>query len=193
MLAKSDAGEADRVLRTRRLVLAPLAPSHAPLLFGEMNDWDVISMLAELPWPLAADAVEAYSRRALQPDSGTDDFTVLLEGSPIGVLTVKLPGSGKPPRVMPRLGYWLGRAHWGRGYATEALAALVDDAFARHPQERIGAGVFTDNPASRRVLEKLGFQRAGGYALHCRARDASVDVDDMHLTQTDWAAGAGRA
>jgi RimJ/RimL family protein N-acetyltransferase len=93
---------------------------------------------------------------------------------------------------MPRLGYWIGRSHWGRGYATEAVAALADYAFRTYPQDRIGAGVFEDNPASRRVLEKLGFSRAGGHMLQCRAREEAVAVEDMQTTRARWLARTRR-
>jgi RimJ/RimL family protein N-acetyltransferase len=189
MLARNEAQEAI-VLRTRRLVLEPLAPPHAPGLAPLLDDWEVVRMLAIVPWPLPAGAVAEHARAHAEGRSEADEFAILRNGAPIGVAALKRPGTGDPPRKMPRLGYWLGRPHWGRGYATEALAALVAYAFAHYPAERIGAGVFTDNPASRRVLEKLGFVRVGGYPFACRARAAMVDIDDMNLTRAAWAAGA---
>lgn len=58
-------------------------------------------------------------------------------------------------------GHWLGEAHWGRGIATEAGKAFVAWAFENHPLERLQAGVFEWNPASMRVLEKIGCLREG--------------------------------
>ena len=58
------------------------------------------------------------------------------------------------------LGYWIARRHWGRGIATEASRALLDIARTlRLP--RLQASHFLDNPASGRVLEKLGFEPVG--------------------------------
>jgi RimJ/RimL family protein N-acetyltransferase len=132
--------------------------------------------------------VEDTRRLMSEQTAGADNFVVTLSGEPIGVAGVKHPGSGDKPRVMPRLGYWIGRPYWGRGHATEAVGALVAEAFARFPDaQRIGAGVFEDNPASQRVLEKLGFERIGGYTLHCRARDNGVYTHDMNLTRERWA------
>jgi RimJ/RimL family protein N-acetyltransferase len=87
---------------------------------------------------------------------------------------------------MPRLGYWLGLAHQGRGYGTEAVRLLVREAFAAYPAERIGAGVFFDNAASRRVLDKLGFSEAGRYETPCLARGMAVETADMHLTREQF-------
>jgi RimJ/RimL family protein N-acetyltransferase len=59
------------------------------------------------------------------------------------------------------IGYWLGEPFWGRGIATGALGALTKHAFAAFDLARIHSTVFEWNPASRRVLEKNGFQLEG--------------------------------
>ena len=59
------------------------------------------------------------------------------------------------------LGYWLGEAYWGQGIATAAAGAMCDYAFSGSLFERLEAQVFAWNPASMRVLEKLGFVREG--------------------------------
>jgi RimJ/RimL family protein N-acetyltransferase len=57
------------------------------------------------------------------------------------------------------IGYWLAEPHWGKGIATEAIRALVPVAFERTGVGRLQAVIFSDNPASMRVLEKTGFVR----------------------------------
>jgi RimJ/RimL family protein N-acetyltransferase len=61
-------------------------------------------------------------------------------------------------RRTAEVGYWLGRAFWNRGIATEALGALVDYAFSTFDLVRLEAVVYEWNPASTRVLEKAGFE-----------------------------------
>lgn len=58
------------------------------------------------------------------------------------------------------LGYWVGRPFWGRGYASEAARLALDVAFGALGLEEVYAHVLTRNPASARVLEKAGFERA---------------------------------
>lgn len=188
MIAASRIAGEDRI---GPVALAPLRAEHARALQPLLDDWAVARMLAEVPWPLPRDAVAELAARA-RAERGCDEFAILAGGSPVGIGSVRHPGSGAPPRLMPRLGFWIGRAFWGRGIATAAVAKLADHAFSRSSGERIGAGVFVDNPASRRVLEKLGFERVGGYPTPCRSRRTEVDVDDMHLTRTAWPEGAGR-
>lgn len=64
-------------------------------------------------------------------------------------------------RVSAEVGYWLGRAYWNRGIATEALRALTAEAFNRFEITRLYAVPFADHMASVRVLEKCGYVREG--------------------------------
>jgi RimJ/RimL family protein N-acetyltransferase len=173
-------------IETDRLTLVPLAAAHARELHLLLADWDVVRMLAVIPWPVQLADVEGFAgSQARRADS--TDFAIVVEKQAIGVCGVKHPGSGAPPRKMPRLGYWLGRPYWGRGYATEAVAALVEFALATFPTaERVGAGVFHDNPASRRVLDKLGFREVGSYETPCLARGGAVPTADMQLLRAEW-------
>jgi RimJ/RimL family protein N-acetyltransferase len=179
------------VMRTPRLALSPLAPRFATALFDLLSDWEVVRMLAEVPWPLRFEGVAGFLESE-HPD--TDDFVLVGESGPIGVVAVKHPGSGKPPRQMPRLGYWIGKKFWRQGYGTEAIGALVDHAFATHASDRVGAGVFHDNAASRGLLEKLGFETVGSNAIACRSRGETIATVDMQITRVEWArAKAARA
>ena len=176
-------------IATARLVLEPLAPSsiaYTAPLFALLNDWEVAKMLAQVPWPLRYEDVSEFL--AAQPNVSGDDFAVLGASGPIGVATVKRPGSGEPPRSMPRLGYWIGRKFWRQGFGGEAIGALVDFAFRTYPSEKIGAGVFLDNIASRRLLEKLGFTDVGRNSIFSRSRGKDVETADMQITRAAWAA-----
>lgn len=142
-------------------------------------------MLAQASWPLSHEDVLTTMHAQM---NGIDGFVILAGPEPIGAASVKRVGSGEPARVMPRLGYWIGRRHWGRGYGTEAVVALTEHAFRSDPGERIGAGVFHDNHASRRVLEKLGFRETRRYMTHCMARGGEVETADMQITRARWSA-----
>lgn len=73
------------------------------------------------------------------------------------------------------LGYWIGKPYWGHGYATEAVGALIAHAFDADGFAYLKAGHFADNPASERVLRKLGFMSAGGELRDCAARGTATD------------------
>ena len=184
MSAVTRGRENEVVLRTPRLTLAPLHLQYGAPLFELLNDWDVVRMLSEVPWPLRLEDTVQFI--AKMPSPSTDDFAILAASGPIGVATVKKPGSGNPPRRMPRLGYWIGRKYWGQGYGTEAIGTMVDFAFRTYPAERVGAGVFHDNAASRALLEKLGFTARGPGSCISRSRGGEVETVDMQITRSKW-------
>jgi RimJ/RimL family protein N-acetyltransferase len=99
-------------------------------------------------------------------------------------------GLGRRPSGAVELGYWIARTFWGRGYATEACTALI--AIGRSlGLERLEGSHFLDNPASGRVLEKLGFAPSGIVAprLSC-ARGVEVPARLMRLRLKPGAAEA---
>jgi [ribosomal protein S5]-alanine N-acetyltransferase len=199
VMAKTEKAAAMGVARA---YLAPLSPSYAPGLFELLNDWDVVRMLSEVPWPLRYEDVETFLS---SEHPNTDDFVILANLDvkrrnefggeifrAIGVCGVKRPGSSEPPRKMPRLGYWIGRPHWGQGFGTEAVAELVDRAFRMYPHDRVGAGVFKENAASQRVLAKLGFTAKGSKMVTSRSRGGEVEAIDMQVTRAEWEAAKAR-
>jgi RimJ/RimL family protein N-acetyltransferase len=91
----------------------------------------------------------------------------------------------------PEVGYWLGAPYWGQGYCTEALHAVIDYAFTDLDHEALHAGARVTNPASRRVLEKCGFQWTGVGLYRIRAINSSAPIDRFRLERGIWSALKG--
>jgi RimJ/RimL family protein N-acetyltransferase len=86
------------------------------------------------------------------------------------------------------IGYWIGEPFWGRGYATEAARAMIDHIFSTTSDlDTIAANCRVTNPASRRVLEKCGFQWTGVALGRIRSLGASTPVDQFRLERRTWA------
>lgn len=144
--------------RTKRLTLRPGWPEDARALSEAIGHEAVVTRLARAPWPYALGDAQAFLTRQR---GGSDPFCMILlhEGSDtrlIGGIGINREADGSH-----QLGYWLTPGAWGRGYATEAGKAVV--AMARHAlgHKRLHAWHFVDNPASGRVLAKLGFRPTG--------------------------------
>jgi len=90
-------------------------------------------------------------------------------------------------RVSAEIGYWLGVKHWGKGYATEAVRAVIDHTFTDLDCDAIHSSARVTNPASRRVLEKCGFQWTGAGLLRIRAIASSAPIDRFRLDRGLWA------
>jgi RimJ/RimL family protein N-acetyltransferase len=109
-------------------------------------------------------------------------FLITREGVVLGACGISLP-----EREPPEIGYWLGVPFWGHGYATEAVRAVIDHAFADLDFEVLQAGARVTNPASRRVLEKCGFQWTGVGLKRIRALASSAPIDRFRLDRGIWA------
>lgn len=166
------------VLRTARLVLRAPRADDAPAVATLANDLRVSAMTARVPHPYSEADAEQFIAKAR-----AGAFTVTLaDGSPIGLCGIDLFRGEQP-----ELGYWLGVPYWGHGYATEAARAVIDHAFDDAAVEALTAGARVSNPASRRVLEKCGFQWTGVELRRIRAIASSAPVDRFRLDRGLWA------
>jgi RimJ/RimL family protein N-acetyltransferase len=147
--------------RTERLLLRPGWAEDAPALAAAIADERIVRNLATAPWPYRLRDAEAYLAQPRNPLLSSFLIFERTDGEP---RLVGSCGLARRPSGAVELGYWIARPFWGRGLATEASSALVDIARAlRLP--RLQASHFIDNPASGRVLEKLGFEALGIIAL----------------------------
>jgi RimJ/RimL family protein N-acetyltransferase len=144
--------------RTERLLLRPGWAEDAPALFHAIADEGIVRNLASAPWPYRLDDAEAFLATERSPHEAAFLVFRRTRGSPE---LIGAAGFGRRPSGEVELGYWVARAHWGLGYATEAAQAIVDIARDGLKLRRLSAGHFTDNLASGRVLEKIGFKPTG--------------------------------
>lgn len=168
-------------IHTRRLKLRRPMAADAPVLARLANDAALAAMLARLPHPYTIDHARSFLAQADR--ELVFAVTARADGAFLGLC-------GLRPTAKARavdLGYWLGRPHWGQGFATEAAQALVDLAFTAPGIECVGANCRAINAASRRVLEKCGFQpRGAGTFLSVAA--GRVSGESFHLDRGAWAA-----
>ena len=143
--------------RTERLLLRPGWAEDAPELARAIADEQVVRNLATAPWPYGLEDAEAFLAAPRDPVMPSFLITERTEGAP---RIVGSCGLGRRPSGAVEMGYWIGRQHWGKGFATEASRALIEIAKALK-LPRLEASHFLDNPASGRVLEKLGFVATG--------------------------------
>ncbi len=144
--------------RTERLLLRPGWREDAPALLEAIRDEAIVRNLASAPWPYAMDDAEAF----LATERGEAEPAMLIfrrtAGAPQLVGTM---GFGRRPDGEMEFGYFIARRFWGLGFATEAGRAVIGFARESLRLRRLNAGHFLDNPASGRVLEKLGFRATG--------------------------------
>jgi len=168
------------VLATARLVLRAPRRSDVKAIATLVNDRRIAANTARIPHPYAIEDAEQFIA-AVNKREGEACFVITLDGAPIGICSVDLREDG------PEIGYWLGVAYWGRGFATEAVRASIDHAFGDLEHETLISGARVNNPASRRVLEKCGFQWTGVQLSRIRAINSAAPIDRFRLDRGLWA------
>ena len=169
------------VLETERLILRAPRPGDVKAMAALVNDRRIAENTARIPHPYRISDAEAFLASVNQ-NGGESVFLITLQnGTPIGAC-----GMTPQERQPHELGYWLGVNYWGKGYATEALHALVDYAFTDLEFDSLQAGARVTNPASRRVLEKCGFQWTGVGLYRIRALASSAPIDRFRLERGIW-------
>ena len=173
------------VLETERLILRAPRLGDAKIVAALANDRRIAENTARIPHP--------YRR------TDADDFILSANrGSETTFVVAQRNGQGSPQvigacgftqidRHPPEIGYWLGVKFWGKGYATEAVRAVIDHVFTDLDCEAIQSAARVTNPASRRVLEKCGFQWTGAGLLRIRAISSSAPIDRFRLDRGLWA------
>lgn len=143
-------------IRSERLFLRPGWPEDRGEIFAGIADEAVVRNLARVPWPYTPEAAREFAE--LPQDRRYPHFMVTL---PTGEGSYLIGCVGLAPLGDEvELGYWIARDYWDRGYATEATRAVLS--LARTiGHSRLVSSHFVDNPASGRVLRKIGFGPTG--------------------------------
>jgi RimJ/RimL family protein N-acetyltransferase len=170
------------VLETERLVLRAPAFEDAKAIAALANDRRIAENTRRIPHPYALKDAEAFVAAANRGDGEMALLITLRDGTLIGGC-----GLGLLDGPAPELGYWLGVPYWGKGYATEAVRALIDYAFTHLDHTAMQAGARVTNPPSRRILEKCGFQWTGVGLCRIRAIASSAPIDQFRLDRGLWA------
>src|SRR5277367_1055690 len=149
-------------LRTRRLILRPFTRDDIPELIPLIGAREVAATTRRIPYPYTEADAEEFVTHGL--DKNEINLAIALLGS------LRLVGGAilRPDMTHQHaeLGYWIGVPHWGNGYATEAARELVRYGFEELRLHRIYASHTSSNPASGRILVKLGMKREGRMRGH---------------------------
>jgi RimJ/RimL family protein N-acetyltransferase len=180
------------VLDTHRLLLRELRDEDTTAIHAYASDAEVVRYLDWGPntpeetaqfLALARTTREAVPRTTYHVAIALRDAGELVGGCRIEIRSAA-NGAGD-------LGYVLARSHWGRGYATEAIRALVGFGFEHLALHRIWATCDVRNAASARVLEKVGMEREGYLRHSVRRRGEWRDSYLYAILEPDWQRGLG--
>ena len=174
-LAQPYALQLPATLATPRLKLRPFVIEDASRLAMFVGDYDVAKMTASIPHPYS----ETDARAFIAKPGEAHIYAIVHANGMIGAVGLRRVKSERF-----EFGYWLAKPFWGRGFMTEAARAVIVASRQSCPTASLTSGHFADNPASGRVLDKIGFMRTGEKPGHSVARNATVRLITFALPPT---------
>src|SRR5262245_54104379 len=172
--------EAALIIMTDRLRLRPMEPKDIDGFVRDLSDWEVQQWLTQPPFPYRREDGEAYlaivQRNHATPHPTQFGIADKASDAALGTagVTIDAEGTGE-------LGYWLGRAHWGRGIMPEAVAAVLRHARGHPALRRLRAVTDPDNLRAQHVLAACGLLDRGLTARPRQSRRGSTQMRDYEL------------
>ena len=178
-------------LETPRLWLRWPRATDAAAIHRYCSRWEVAQYTARIPHPYPEGSAERFIFSARDGNASGRNLTMVLttlrdKREPIGAISLESRGGDRLA-----LSYALAPEAWGKGYASEAVEAMVDVAFALTRAIEVGASVRVENPRSRRVLEKAGFEFVGTGPQGAPARGGLVNCDRLQIQRAEWVVSRG--
>lgn len=178
---------ADRLprLETERLVLRAFELSDAPRVQQLAGDKEIAATTSLIPHPYPdGEAVKWISTHAASFAAGASArfaITRREDNLLIGAIGLEI----HPKHNRAEVGYWIGMDYWGQGYATEALRPVLAYGFSRG-LHRIWAEHFAHNPASGRVMQKVGMRHEGTLRHHMVKWGEPVDCEVYGILSSEF-------
>ena len=172
-------------LCTERLILRPHTIWDADDLQKLINDRDIASTTTNIPHPYTLeDAIDFLSKREESyEETGSPQFAIThKDGKFIGGIGMTL----HKQHESAELGYWIGKIYWSRGYCTEAARAVVKYGFEEMGLNRIYATHFSRNPASGRVMQKIGMKHEGHLRQNVKKWDKFEDMELYGILRSEY-------
>lgn len=174
-------------IETTRLILRPLQNEDGQTIANALNDYEVTSKLARVPYPYLPSDAQVFIdwTRSLDPHSAM--LAICLKRSPdtlFGIISYEY----SVEKQDAELGYWLAKFMWNKGYGKEAARAMVDHAFEVSGLNMLVSGFFKDNLVSGKILSGVGFESIGASMLFSKAQGCEVPANKMRLSRERWLA-----
>ncbi|MGV2974124.1 GNAT family N-acetyltransferase [Roseibium alexandrii] len=170
-------------IRTRRLVLRPVAMSDMTRVVTLVGNFEVAKMLGVVPHPYSETDAKKWIEQTFSFVEGGERAFAIDDGSGlIGSISLGTPGR------TASLGYWLGEPYWGYGYMSEAAEALLEWFFGATDAKLVVSGALDVNTGSQRILEKMGFGQNQPRLLHIPSRGEDLPASSVFLTRDGYEA-----
>jgi len=174
-----------RTITTERLVLRPFQLADAERVSELCNNVNIYKSTLSLPYPYTIESalswIPTHEEKSINDSAHefaiTNKITGELYGA-MGLFNNRLHNNGE-------VGYWIGEEYWGNGYATEALKSLINFAFTEKGYHKVYGRFFATNPASGKVMEKVGMVKEGLLKEHILKDNKYLDLVHCGIINPD--------
>lgn len=175
-------------LDSLRLTLRPFAPTDAAMVQALAGERAVADTTLNIPHPyedgMAEDWIAGHDEQFREGSNAIFAITDKENAQLLGAVSLRIQAALRKAE----LGYWVGVPYWNRGYATEAAGALLAYGFDELGLNRIAAQHLVRNPASGRVMQKLGMSHEGTLRQATMKWGAFEDLELYSILRSEWAA-----
>jgi ribosomal-protein-alanine N-acetyltransferase len=179
-------------LVTERLLLRPFTLADAPVVQRLAGDRDIASNTLNIPHPyedgMAEEWLSTHQEQFEQGESVIFAITLRDNDELIGAIGLTI--NQRYERA--ELGYWIGKPYWGNGYCTEAAEAVLHYGFTVLSLNRIHAYHMSRNPASGRVMEKIGMKYEGCSKQHVKKWGVFEDLKWYAILKSEHESRLGK-
>lgn len=172
-------------LASQRLILRPFVLADAADVQLLAGDFAVADTTQSIPHPYLANMAEAWIACHEAGFAQMREMALAVSLRDSGVLIGAISLLDIKPKHRAELGYWIGKPFWGKGYGTEAAACIRDYAWHELDLIRLFARHLTRNPASGRIMQKIGLQHEGSFAKHACKWGVFENVEYYGLIRPD--------
>ena len=176
-------------LHTPRLLLRPFTLADAADVQRLAGAREIASTTAVIPHPyedgMAEEWISTHAPALAEGRSITYAITLAETGDLCGAIGLSLT----PDHQRAELGYWVGVPYWGRGYCTEAALAVRDLGFSELGLHRVEAVHLARNPASGRVMQKIGMRHEGTLREHVLKWGVFETIECYAILRSEWPTG----
>ncbi len=161
-------------LETERLILNAIGPTDIPQIVDYLQDKVYSDFTSNIPYPYRKEDAEYWLKLAEEAFANSKGFTFAIRNKDkklIGAIGLHDEGSDKA-----ELGYWIAIPYWNKGYVTEAAKAIIDFGFKELNFNKIFATYFPHNPASGKVMEKIGMKKEALLKQHLKKDGRYYDI-----------------
>lgn len=175
-----------QIIETERLKLRPFERADAKTIQKYAGDYSIADTTLNIPHPYIDGMAEEWisSHQEKYEAGELINFAITLKPNNEIIGAIGLSVNKRFNRA--ELGYWIGKPFWNKGICTEASISLIDYAFKNHDFHKIIANHILRNPASGKVMKKIGMTLEGTFKEHVKKWDKMEDLNSYGILKSEW-------